>query len=247
MKLPARMMSIVNYINPGSVVADIGTDHGLIPVYLVREGLASRVIAADINQGPLDTARKNVFEAGLADHISLRLGDGLEILQPGEADTVIIAGMGGGTISGILARGQSIQISLKQLVVQPMVDSGQLREWLVSNGWKIAGEDIIKEDQRLYEVISAVRGCETSQNSLLTFIGPRLFEQKHPLLPELLTLQISKNRGIIKSMEQSRTEDSLARKEELQEKTKDLELILNACQMPNSDQFFGNGSPQKTS
>ena len=101
--LDERLKTVAALVRPGSRVADIGTDHGYLPVYLVKEGICPRAIAADLRSGPLESARRHVTAAGLSDRIDLRLGDGLTPIEPQEVDDMIIAGMGGETIAGILA------------------------------------------------------------------------------------------------------------------------------------------------
>lgn len=155
MHLSQRLLVIANFIPRGSTIADIGTDHAYLPIYLVTEGVCPKGIGVDVHQGPFEAAMRAVQEAGLADKIAVRLGDGLAVVQPGEADVVVIAGMGGGTIRGILEAGPQVVAGLKRLILQPMVDSAHLREWLICNGWPIADEELVEEEGRLYEIIVA--------------------------------------------------------------------------------------------
>jgi tRNA (adenine22-N1)-methyltransferase len=224
-KLPDRINSIIRFIPRGSSVVDVGTDHALLPVYLVREKIAYKVVAGDIKKGPLKAAQKTVSEAGLADFISLRLGNGLEIIEPGEVEVAVIAGMGGSTIKKILRDAENRTKSLKHLVLQPMSDSGILREWLSANGWKIIDEELLKEDSRLYEIIYAVPGTEQYADLEILQIGPRLYEKKHPLLLELLTLQITHYKRTADDMSRSISEDTNIKRELLIEKIRKLEWI----------------------
>ncbi len=226
LKLPERLRSIAGFIPAGSTVVDIGTDHALLPIYLVKYGIAPKVIAGDLNAGPLEAAQKNVTEAGFADKINLRQGDGFDIIRPGEAELAVIAGMGGSTIRQIVQNAGEKAGQIKQLVLQPMADSGHLREWLVDNGWRIADEDLVNEDGRLYEVISAVPGTEETTDRTLISIGPRLFDKKHPLLYELLTGEIDKNRKIISEMERSSSVDTMTKRQNLLDRTERLEWVL---------------------
>jgi len=216
-------------------VADIGTDHALLPVYLIREGIASRVIAGDLNEGPLEAACNNIREAGLADRIGVRRGDGLDITWPGEVDTAVIAGMGGGTIRDILKLAGETAARLKRIVLQPMGDSGDLREWLAANGWRIEDEDLVREDGHIYEIILAVPGRETETDRTLVSIGPRLFEKKHPLLAEMIKAKIRKNRKIIAAMQLSRSPETGIKQQRLMERTRKLERIADACQVPDDN------------
>lgn len=241
MRLPSRLKSIVQFIPPGTIVADVGTDHAMLPVYLVREGIAKRVVAGDLHCGPLKAARKNVTEAGLAGRIILRQGYGLEIVKPGErtgradpvgsdeppaVDVAVIAGMGGTTIRSIIETAGDDAFRLKQLVLQPMADSGHLREWLVDHGWRIAAEDIVKEDGILYQVISAVPGVEETVDRTLVSVGPRLFEKMHPLLIEVLIGEIQKHKQAASDMAKSASDTSALKRKELLERIDKLEWVV---------------------
>lgn len=183
MGFPERLLAIARFVSKGSVVADIGTDHALLPIYLITNHISSRVIAADLNKGPLEAARKNILEAGLSDQITTRLGNGLEVLEPGEVKEIIIAGMGGTTIKSIISSAEVIARPVRKFIFQPMADADLLRIWLSQNGWKIDDEELIKEDGRIYEIMSVSPGQEKTDNKLIISIGPRLYEKKHPLHP----------------------------------------------------------------
>ncbi len=225
MKLPARLKSIVKLIPPGSIVADVGTDHAILPIYLVKEGIAAKVIAGDLNPGPLGAAEKNILAANATKRVILRQGYGLEIIKPGEVEIAVIAGMGGAVIKQIInSAGENVRL-LKQLILQPMTGSGHLREWLADHGWRIEDEDLVQEDDRFYEIISAVPGCEETADRTVISIGPRLFAKKHPLLIDLLSLEIEKNKKIVADMEKSITRQTKAKKIRMQDKIRNLERI----------------------
>ncbi len=225
MRLPLRLLTIAKFIPAGSVVADIGTDHAMLPVYLINEGISEKVIAGDLNKGPLEMAERNVLEAGLADRITLRQGDGLQIISPGEADTAVIAGMGGATIREIIENAGIAVSGLKRLVLQPMNDSRQLRKWLVKNGWSIDDEDIVEEDGRLYEVICAVPGTGITGDMDLAAVGPRLFEKRHPLLIKLIQNELENYYRIISDMEKSASPKTATRRREIMKEIGILEGI----------------------
>ena len=135
LKLTDRMQVIADLVNDGEIVADIGTDHGYIPLWLLINGRCSDVILADINQGPLDRAAANAavyLEHENAAKLDMRLGSGIEVLENGEADTVIIAGMGGILIRDILSHDIAKTRSLKKLILQPRNNSDELRRWICS-------------------------------------------------------------------------------------------------------------------
>ena len=139
----------------GSSAADIGTDHGMVPAALIASGRCSRVILTDLQTGPLGKAAENLRDLGLQDRITdLRLGSGLEPLQPAEADSVIIAGMGGELITSILAQNEPKTFSFPKLILQPRSKSEVLRQWLIDKKYFIVNY-LVEEEQRLCFVIEA--------------------------------------------------------------------------------------------
>lgn len=152
-----RLDMIISYINC-DVAADIGTDHGYIPVELVCSQRAKRVIATDVRRGPLDAAKRRIEKNGCADRIELRLGSGLLPIEPGECETIIISGMGGELICDILARGESVAKAADCLLLQPMNSQDMLRKFLYTHGYEIIKEDIAVEGFKVYNLIIATSG-----------------------------------------------------------------------------------------
>ncbi|QNM05531.1 tRNA (adenine(22)-N(1))-methyltransferase [Qiania dongpingensis] len=155
MELSKRLTAIGAMVDPGSRLADIGTDHGYLPIWLVEQGVIPSAIAMDINEGPLLRARAHIEEHGLDARISLRKSDGLEGLEPGEADTAVIAGMGGMLIIRILERGKRIAAGLRRLVLSPQSEIKEVRRYLLRNGYQIFAEDMAEEEGKYYVVIKA--------------------------------------------------------------------------------------------
>lgn len=226
MKLTQRLLTIAQFIPKCRTVVDIGTDHALLPIYLIQNNIAARVIAGDLNFGPLESARRNVKSAGLEKSIDLRLGNGLDIIEAGEAEICIIAGMGGGTIREIIKNAGDKAETISQFILQPMGGSGRLREWLVENGWQISDEELISEDERIYEVIVAKPGKETTVDTVLISVGPRLFEKKHPLLKKIIIEEIKQNHDILSSLERTESVGAAAKREALTQRNFALERIL---------------------
>lgn len=234
MKIPFRLLAIAKFIPNGLKVADVGTDHAILPVYLVKENISPAVIASDLNEGPLEAAAKTVAQAGVADKIQLRLGNGLTNINSGEVDLAVIAGMGGGTIKNILVDCNN-NCPVSSLVLQPMGDSGYLRQWLAENGWKIVDEDIVEEDGRFYEIIYAIRGREATTDELILSLGPRLVENKHPLLRKLIKREIEANKKITAALNGSKKQEALLKQRIILERNKSLECFVNDCQMPDGN------------
>ncbi|HHW56974.1 MAG TPA: SAM-dependent methyltransferase [Clostridia bacterium] len=234
MKIKGRLKKIIEYIPVGSRVADIGTDHGLIPVYLVESGIAGFVIASDLNKGSLEKAIKKVEKRNLQSHIETRLGDGLKVLSLKEVDVIIIAGMGGILIAKILEEGKNIAKTVKRLVLQPMRDSDYLRKYLIENGYKICDEDLVKENQKYYEIIIAEQGRQKVKKDIYYEIGERLIEKNHPLLKEFLQHKINKLTKILNKLSEMNE-----KRKKLEKKIKEFEVLLNGLEMPSNSFYNG--------
>lgn len=212
MKPTERITRIASYVPKGVVAADIGTDHALLPVFLIREGICPRVIASDLHPGPLEKARSNVLLFGLNSFIEVRQGDGLQSLEPGEADVIVIAGMGGAKITDILGAYPGVLKSVQRLVLQPQSGAGFLRRWLLKNSWSLMDEDLVLENGRFYEIIVAGHCPSGSADPFLAGvdnplldIGPRLVEKKHPLLVPFLHERINNMESVLKALRYART------------------------------------------
>ena len=153
-----RLKCIIKNTN-GKRIADIGTDHAYIPIYLIENNLSDYVIASDIRKGPAEIAVSNISEHNLSDKIEVRIGGGLSVLKENETDTIIIAGMGGQLISEIIDG--NIQLAKKcRLVLQPMNAQYELRKYLIKNGFTITNEDIAIEGFKVYNILNAENGCQ---------------------------------------------------------------------------------------
>ncbi len=153
--LDRRLQCAARQVRMGSRLADIGTDHALLPVALVRSGVCPYAVASDIRTGPAERARRAVEEARLADRIEVRLGPGLSVLQPEEADDLVIAGMGGETIVSILGEAPWIRSSHFRLILQPMSRPEVLRRWLHRAGFLLEAEPAVEDGGHLYSILRA--------------------------------------------------------------------------------------------
>ena len=203
MKLTDRLLKIASLVTEGKRVADIGTDHGYIPVYLLNQGKVPYAILADVNKGPLENARGEVRHNKLLDKVDLRLGSGIEVLVKGEVDEVIIAGMGGILISELLEAKLEVAHSVDKLILQPMQAQNELRKYLLNNGFEILDEVLVKEDFRIYEIIIAkYTGKNTVVSDEIYYeVGTKLIENKDPLLNEFIDKKIYMYNSIIKKIE----------------------------------------------
>lgn len=183
MYLTPRLQKIADLIPKNSIVADIGTDHGYIPVYCVLNNISPRAFAMDINRGPLKNAEDTVRENNVSGRVELRLSNGLEKLKKGEADVVVIAGMGGLLIRNILTEHSELLEDGLILILQPMLAPMELREFLYKSGIGIIEEHLAKEGEKIYNIIVARVGfkCEYTEEDIVIGKGtketsPDIFE-----------------------------------------------------------------------
>lgn len=228
LKLGERLMQVASFVPSGAKLADIGTDHAYLPIYLVHHNKIAYAVAGEVNQGPYQAAQDAIESYGLAEKISLRLGNGLEILKPAEVDTVSIAGMGGGTVADILAKSPDITCSLQRIIIQPMNGAALIREWLMTHGWVICDEALVKEDGRLYEIIVAERGWAAEIDSILYDVGPVIWLKRLPLLKEHIEHLLFQHKRVLMEMDASPNAKLSSKYYSYVQKIKDLELKL-AC------------------
>ena len=155
MILPKRLSLIASMVDRGAVVADIGTDHAHLPIYLVNNNVCPSALACDIKESPLETGRQNIALCHLEDKIQTRLSDGLSSIKSNEADTFTIAGMGGDMIIHILSSCPYIFDDKYTLILQPMTKYPTLMGWLFDNGFEILRQECIHEGKHCYTVIKA--------------------------------------------------------------------------------------------
>lgn len=151
--LSPRLAMCASFVREGSVVADIGTDHALLPIWLVREKVAREAIASDINEGPIARARLNIDKHEMDDRVTTVVADGLAGITPGEVTDIIIAGMGGDLIAAILSAAPWVKNGDIRLILQPMSHSERLREYLFANGFHVEDEQAVRDSGRVYSVM----------------------------------------------------------------------------------------------
>lgn len=229
MELTQRLAAVAEFVPPGVVVADIGTDHAYLPVYLVQTGKCPRVIATDLNEKPYQSARLSVAVRELGRAVDVRLGDGLHSLSPGEAEVVVIAGMGGGTMIRILESSPGVLAWVRRLVLQPMADAGDLRLWLADNGWRIAGEKLVEEEGRIYPVLAAEPGVEGEKDRFRLEVGPRLVEDSNPLLVTYLEKIKSDYQRMLCGLARSRSGQAREKAIKITAKLSKVRELLSKC------------------
>ena len=189
-QLSKRMSALASLVTEGSRLADIGTDHGYIPIALVQTGKIPSALAMDVGKGPLSRAREHIHSQGLDTYIETRLSDGLTELHEGEADTVLIAGMGGMLMKRILEGGGHCLPSVKELILQPQSEIHLVRKFLAEHGYQITDEDIVLEDGKYYPMMRAVHGSmELTERGQLEYGNPVLQRSPSVLRSYLCTEQ----------------------------------------------------------
>ena len=226
MKLTDRLQTIADFVEKGSRAADIGTDHGYLSVYLVENNIAESVIATDVNEKPLNKACECIEENNLNEKISTRLGNGLDALNEGEVDTVIIAGMGGHLISDILDSSKQIASSISTFILQPMTGEEELREYLYNNNYKIVSERLAKEGKRFYHILKVVHGKSILSDDIFLEIGEKLLQDKDPLLGELLQIKLDKLSEIMDKLVMQETENSKKTYSDFNKKSRRIKELL---------------------
>ncbi|MCL2402034.1 MAG: tRNA (adenine(22)-N(1))-methyltransferase TrmK [Oscillospiraceae bacterium] len=155
LKLPKRLGVIADYIEKGAAVADIGTDHGFLPVYLAQHNIASTIIASDISAGSLASARRTAAKYGVENRIKFVTAPGLDGVGEREVDTVVISGIGGENIAGIIAAAPWLRQQRVRLILQPQTKLDKLHDFLIENGYTIRDTSTVSDRDKLYTVILA--------------------------------------------------------------------------------------------
>ncbi len=205
LNIGARLSAIVNFAGKCDVIADVGTDHAYIPIYMVNNYLCKKALALDIKQGPIRAAEKNIEKFAKNKNIEIRLGYGLGPLKPGEADTVIIAGMSGIKISEILEKGYN-KIAGSKLILQPMQNLFCLKEYLYGNMYKIEDEILVKEGRKIHNIISIRKTGQKLKADLIDiFVGRRLINKNDPLLYDYVYNNIVRYKRIVDGLNESKS------------------------------------------
>ncbi len=198
-----RLKCIASNVKSGGIVADIGCDHAFTSIYLVEEKLARGAIAIDINKEPLKRAWQHIQESGMEEYISVRLSNGARELKKGEADTILISGMGGALIASILEESINIIKDAKELVLSPQSEIYIVRHFLHDNGFKIVSEEMVKEQGKFYVVIRAVPGSQHYKDESGYIYGEYLIENKNKILEEFLLKEQKRTGSILDSLASS--------------------------------------------
>jgi len=232
LKLSKRLQGVASLVTVGSYLADVGTDHAYIPIFLSLNNCISGAIAMDIKEGPLRIAEGNVRNYGLAEQIELRLSDGFAALAPGEVEVAILAGMGGALMIKILSEHWDVTTSLRECVLQPQAELLKLREFLLSEGFITVKEDMVMEEGKFYPMMKVippkqdgkandsadakVDGLEREWSRVELAYGKLLLESRHPILKDLLEKELQIKTSILDHLREQTGVQSKKRMETLQ-------------------------------
>ncbi len=191
-KISKRLCTAASLVRDGAVVADIGTDHAYLPIYLALNGKIKSAIASDINEGPIERAKENIHKYNLEEMIQARVAPGLEGIEKFKPTDIVICGMGGELIVKILEASQYVRNKNVRLVLQPMTTARELREYL-QDGFSTIAEKIVFEDNKIYQILCVqyVGGFEPLSNIELE-LGKLNIQDKEENFGKLLNLTIAK-------------------------------------------------------
>ena len=224
LKISDRLATVASLIPVGANLVDIGTDHGYVPIWLLQNQRIASAIAMDVNKGPLARAKENRDKYGFSEVMDLRLSNGFEKLQPGEGDSVLIAGMGGPLMIRIIEEGRKNASSIQTWVLQPQSEIPSVRRYLHEHDFIIIEEIMLKDEGKYYMAMKAVPGKEASWNRLEYLFGKYLLEQKHSVLKEF----IEKETKLYKKISQQLIESNQMASERYQEVVGYLEDLKQA-------------------
>jgi len=249
-KLSERLSNVARFIPQGKKVADIGSDHALLPSYLIIEQISPFAIAGEINDGPFQAAKKQISNLQLEDYVSVRKGDGLEVIHDHEVDIITIAGMGGGLIVDILDRGQDKLKQIERLVLQPNVGAERVRKWLDFHQWNIIDEEMIEEDEKIYEIIVAeyrigpedpVYMSQHRTKEELYRLGPILWQKQSPVLLKKWKNELKKVKYILRQMDHvNHSVEKDSKKEQLNKEKRWILEVISCLQKANTSSRFLN-------
>lgn len=203
----ARLLSAVSYVQRGGTVADIGTDHAYLPIYLVGEGISRAAIAADINLGPILSARANIEAAGLGEQIQTLQTDGLHGIERYQPNDVLIFGMGGELIVRILEEAPWVKDCAIGLILQPMSRANILRKWLTEQGFTILGETLTDSNKFYQTIYARYDGIGTQYTEEECLLGRKNIEERAPLFEPFVRHEIAVYEKILAGKKRSASSD----------------------------------------
>ena len=230
MELSKRLQGAVNLMPPAHTICDVGCDHGYVAITFIKKGIAGRVIAMDVNSGPLEQAKRNAALFRVTKSLDFRLSDGLKEVTPGEAEAFLCAGMGGRLMIHIMTEGREVMDKMKGAVLQPQSELALVRRYIYETGWHIAKEDMIFEadgeapgEGKYYPMMYIEPGEAEMPDDIALTYGPLLMQEKHPVLMQFLDYSLKMKEELLERLKrQAVSEQAIARLSELK---KEIDII----------------------
>ena len=229
--LSKRLKACCNFIAPGDRVADIGCDHGYLGIHLLTEGIAASVIAADVNEGPLQSAMRNGVKFGVRDKMTFYLSDGVRTI-PREFDVMVCAGMGADTMISILEAAPWLKSGNYRLILQCQSKTPMLRQYLSEQGWRIMEESVLRDGRFLYTVMEVEFRPECPRLTVGEYyFPPALLENPAPELPEYYQRLLFSLRRAVTNQKENADPQMTAALKELEKLTDDpaLDFLKEKC------------------
>lgn len=234
MELSKRLQGVISLMPPADTICDVGCDHGYVAISFLKNGTAKRVIAMDVNKGPLEQAGKNAVLCDVSDRLELRLSDGLQKVIPGEADAFVCAGMGGRLMVHIMTQGREVMAHMTGAVLQPQSELNIVRRYIYENDWHIVKEDMIFEPDtaclqagKYYPMMYIEPGREPVPDEPSLLYGPLLIQQRHPVLLQYLEFSLRSKQRLLENLHrQAVSEQAKERVTILEEEIRTIKNLL---------------------
>ena len=243
-QLSKRLQALADMVTPGHIVADVGCDHGFVSIYLIQSGIAPKVFAMDVRKGPLERAQEHIQAYNLTEQIETRLSDGLTAMQPGEADALVCAGMGGPLMIKILTEGKAVADKMQELILQPQSELQEFRQFLREHSLAIVEEKMILEEGKYYPMmrvqkadVSGTEGLSAAKSQpadmdaatwqrLCDKFGPLLLAAKDETLKQYLLFQLHICEEILERMKAGSSDKIEAKRTEVLSEIEDIHLAI---------------------
>jgi len=247
-----RLETVAHMVTDGVRLADVGTDHGFVPILLIQENKIKSALAMDLRKGPLERADLHIRELGLGDRIKTRLSDGMKALKKDEADAVVVAGMGGGLIIRILSDVDPVELGIKEMVLGPQSDIDKVREYLDEKGYVIDKEDMVFEEGKYYQILHVLTEpgvenkfeeadmvCEEVMDKRLEYLyGRHLLSEKNETMMQFLNYEKEGLNKIYAGLKKSVENDGPS--EKIEGRLKEIEELMELNSKAIRGDFFGN-------
>lgn len=225
--LSMRLERVAAQVPAGARLADIGSDHAYLPVALLRRGVITAAVAGEVASTPFQAAERTVRENGLEQHVSVRLADGLAAIKPADRITAIsVCGMGGETIRDILEEGKAHLNGGERLILQPNGGEQPLRQWLMDNGYRILGEELLRENRFYYEIIIAERTGPVAYTAEQLYFGPLQMQARSPEFLAKWQRMLRQKHKTLASFEQARQAVALDKIQEIEQQARWITALL---------------------